>query len=452
MYTSEIKNSQEKKLIFAMMLSGILPLLDSSIVNVILPDISHDIGISYVHMQWIVITYMLSCSAGILLSSFTTRRFGTKTTWLYSSLIFLIGSFLVGFSFETISILFSRCLQGIAAGILMPVTQSVLAIQFGKERLRAVMALIAIPAVFAPAAGPLLGVALADIINWRLAFFINIPVVLTSLFIGIKVVPQTERLDVKLNLFILFIFFISLVAIFLSVSFFTTRSISAIYSVITFMAGLILLVVTIVFNNSSEFKILDFNQFRIPGYLVSVIIGFFTAIIFFGFLVFFPLLNTMHNDMSMMYIGFLLALQGIGSWVARKYIYQKCNKYNPFLIAGIGIIVSALSILLIENGGELFENVGFFVRGTGLGIATIVTLSAPFEFGQKKYVHDTSAITRIVQQIGGAFGGLMSGTLIHYAGEKLIDSYVAYHILFWFSLLTGIFSVFVVFFISKNGN
>lgn len=448
MYPSDIKNN-ERRLIFAMMFSGVLPLLDSSIVNVILPNISHDTGMPYNNVQWVVISYMLSCSAGILISPFTSKKFGIKKTWLYSLLIFLIGSFFAGFSFDTMFLILSRCLQGVGAGILMPVTQSALAIQFGKERLRGVMALIAIPAVFAPAAGPLLGVAIADIISWRFAFFINIPIVLISLLIGVKVIPQSEKADIKLNLFTYFSFFISLVSVFVSIYFLTTKDIAKPYGLITFILGIALLLVTILFNNKSNFKIINFNQFKIPEYTLSIIMGFLTSLIFFGFLIFFPLLNSLQTDISVIYIGFLLSLQGIGAWLARKYIYSKFNQHNSLVITGVGVIVSALSILLIENGGGLFENSGFFIRGIGLGVATIATLSAPFEFGKSRYIHDTSAITRITQQIGGAFGSLLSGLLIHYIELKIITSYTAYHILFWFSLLVGFFSISMIYFIKK---
>lgn len=438
MYYSEIHNTQEKRLLFAMMLSGILPLLDSSIVNVILPDISDSIGASYSHMHWVVIAYMLAGSGGILLSPFASRKYGTKTTWVYSLLLFLIGSVLVGLSFNTISIIVSRCLQGIGAGILMPVTQSALALQFTKERFRSVMALIAIPAVFAPAAGPLLGVTLADIISWRFAFFINIPVVLLALFAGMKVIPQTDRSDIKFNFIVFSGFFISLVVIFLSIDSFISAMDSNSYHPGILASGIILLIASVTLNNKSKYKIMNFNQFIIPEYSFSVIVCFFTSVIFFSFLIFFPLLSAMQDNRSLLFIGFLLALQGAGAWIARKYIHQKCNSYSPFLIAGGGIIVSALSLLFIEHGGRIFESVGFFVRGAGLGIATIVTLSAPFEFGQKKYACDTSAITRVIQQTGGAFGGLMSGIVIHCAGEKLITVSDAYHLFFCFSLVTGI--------------
>lgn len=128
-----------------------------------------------------------------------------------------------------------------------------------------------------------------------------------------------------------------------------------------FIIGMGLLLKTVLINNESKFQIINLNQFQMPGYTLSIIMAFFTSLIFFGFLVFFPLLKSMQSDVSIIYIGFLLSLQGVGAWLTRKFIYSKLNGYNLFLIIGVGIIISALSILLIENGSELFEYSGFLL-------------------------------------------------------------------------------------------
>ena len=72
----------ERKLVLAMTLSSILPLLDSSIINVILPAISNDINAPYAYIQWTVTIYMLACAAGILLSPYVHENFGLKKAWI----------------------------------------------------------------------------------------------------------------------------------------------------------------------------------------------------------------------------------------------------------------------------------------------------------------------------------------------------------------------------------
>ncbi len=69
-------------------------------------------------------------------------------------------------------------------------------------------------------------------------------------------------------------------------------------------------------------------------------------------------------NISITYIGMLLALQGVGTWLARKFSYQNLGEINSFLIIGVGLIFSAISILIIQVGGNLPEIIGFIVRGS----------------------------------------------------------------------------------------
>lgn len=452
MESAIIQTPQERKLVLSMMLTSLLPLLDSSIINVILPDILKDIVTSHAHIQWAVTAYMLSCSAGILLSPVLNKKYDIKTAWICAMLIFLLGSILTGAAFNMISLITSRCIQGVGAGILLPLSQSVLAIQFGKERLKSVMALIAIPAVFAPSAGPVLGAVLAESINWRVVFFINVPIIFIAIFSGITAIPQVKKTNEKTNHLVFFLFFSSLTFIFIGLDDFFTESETVFNHKILLFLGLPLLIAAIVVNNQSPTQIVNLRLFKERHYALAILMNFFTSIIFFGFLIFFPMVKAGQDNSPALYIGVLLALQGVGAWLARYFIYPGLINYNSFLTASIGILISAASIMIIEKNGVFFECAGFMIRGAGLGIATIVTLSAPFEFTEKEYIYDTSAITRVTQQTGGAFGGLLAGALIYFTGKELIPLHSAYYILFWISLISGVIPIVSLFFGKKTAH
>ena len=431
----------ERKLVFAMTLSSILPLLDSSIVNVILSSISNDINASYAYIQWAVTVYMLACATGILLSPYIHENFGLKKAWIYSIFVFLVGSVLVGFSYNLLSLLLFRGLQGFGAGILIPITQSTIATYFGKERLKPIMALIAIPSVFAPALGPIFGAVISEQLNWRIAFFINIPLVLVAVFFGRTTIPDNRTSKYNLNIYVFMTFLIALILFFISIKNITSGHFFDIFNIIMLVLGTGLMILSILVNNRSDIKLVDLSAFSSAQYSLAIIMGFLTSLIFFGFMIFFPLIQAINDNVAITYIGLLLALQGVGAWLARKFIYQSLSEINSFLIIGIGLIFSAISILIIQIGGNLSEIIGFIVRGSGLGIATIAVLSSPFEFCDKNQIKDTSAVTRVVQQIGGAFGGVLSGILIYLTQAQLIAVNNAYHVMFFVSLIFGVIAV-----------
>ena len=439
----------EKKLVFAMTLSSILTLLDSSIVNVILSSISNEINASYAYIQWAVTVYMLACAAGILLSPYIHEKFGLKKAWICSIFVFLVGSILVGFSYNLVSLILFRCLQGFGAGILIPITQSTIATYFGKERLKPVMALIAIPSVFAPALGPVFGAIISEQLNWRIAFFINIPLVLVAFFFGRTTIPNIKTSKYNMNIYVFMTFLIALILFFISIKNIASGHFFDISNIIMLVLGIGLMMVSLITNNKSDSKLIDLSAFNSPQYSMSIMMGFLTSLIFFGFMIFFPLIQAIKDNVSITYIGMLLALQGVGAWLARKFIYKSLSEINSFLIIGVGLIISAISILIIQVGGNAPEIIGFTVRGSGLGIATIAVLSSPFEFCDKNQIKDTSAVTRVVQQIGGAFGGVLSGILIYLTQAQLISVNNAYHAMFFVSLVFGVIAVIAYIFFSR---
>ena len=441
--------AEERKLVFAMTLSSILPLLDSSIVNVILSSISNDINASYAYIQWAVTVYMLACAAGILLSPYIHENFGLKKAWISSIFVFLVGSILVGFSYNLVSLILFRCLQGFGAGILIPITQSTIATYFGKERLKPVMALIAIPSVFAPALGPVFGAIISEQLNWRIAFFINIPLVLVAFFFGRTTIPYIKTSKYNMNIYVFLTFLISLILFFISIKNIASGHFFDISNIIMLVLSIGLMMVSLITNNKSDSKLIDLRAFNSPKYSMSIMMGFLTSLIFFGFMIFFPLIQAIKDNVSITYIGMLLALQGVGAWLARKFIYKSLSEINSFLIIGVGLIISAISILIIQAGGDSSEIIGFIVRGSGLGIATIAVLSSPFEFCDKNQIKDTSAITRVVQQIGGAFGGVLSGILIYLTQAQLISVNNAYHAMFFVSLVFGVIAVIAYIFFGR---
>ena len=439
----------EKKLVFAMTLSSILPLLDSSVVNVILSSISNDINASYAYIQWAVTVYMLACSTGILLSPYIHENFGLKKAWICSIFVFLVGSILVGFSYNLVSLILFRCLQGFGAGILIPITQSTLATYFGKERLKPVMALIAIPSVFAPALGPVFGAIISEQLNWRIAFFINIPLVLVAFFFGRTTIPDIKTSKYNMNIYVFLTFLIALILFFISIKNIASGHFFDISNIIMLVLGIGLMMVSLITNNKSDSKLINLSAFNSPQYSMSIMMGFLTSLIFFGFMIFFPLIQAINDNISITYIGMLLALQGVGAWLARKFIYKSLSEINSFLIIGVGLIISAISILIIQVGGIPSEIIGFIVRGSGLGVATIAVLSSPFEFCDKNQIKDTSAVTRVVQQIGGAFGGVLSGMLIYLTQAQLISVNNAYHVMFFVSLVFGVIAVIAYIFFGR---
>ncbi len=100
---------------------------------------------------------------------------------------------------------------------------------------------------------------------------------------------------------------------------------------------------------------------------------------------------------------------------------------------GIGLVISSFELLCFGYHISI-DGLGFLLRGVGLGITTIVCLSAPIQYVNRLYVKDTAVITRILQQIGGALGGVFAGFLLHLLQEEYLSLSQTYLIFFLFSI------------------
>ncbi|WP_273755160.1 MULTISPECIES: MFS transporter [unclassified Bartonella] len=425
-------SKSEKYVIYTVIISSILPLLDGSIVNVILPDLARYFSTKNDNIQWVVTSYFLATVPGLLIAAFVQGRIGIKKTWLLANCIFMLGSLGVGLSYDFQTIISARIVQGFGTGLLLPLTQTIIALQFGQERVRQAMGSVAVPTVFAPAFGPLVGASIAQYVSWRLLFFINIPLIFLAVAIGVKHLKTNETAKTKFNLLAFLAFSISLISFFYLTEA-ANRNNNSVY--ILALIAVISLILFIIFNQNAKNKLIVFSGFKNARYTLLMIMGLIASFLFYSFLVYFPLATTIEESHknSLLIIGAVLALQGVGAWIGRKFIYQQWKEKTPFFMIGIGLVISSFGLLCFGYHISL-DGLGFLLRGVGLGITTIVCLSAPIQYVNRLYVKDTAVITRILQQIGGALGGIFAGFLIHSLTEEYLSLNQTYIVFFIFSI------------------
>lgn len=144
-----------------------MDLLDSTITNVAVPTLARDFHASTTAIEWVVTGYLLSLAVFIPVSGWAGDRFGTKRTFLFALAVFVAGSGLCGLAWSTQSLIVFRVLQGIGGGMLTPVGTTMIFRAFPpSERARAA-SLLTIPAVLAPASGPVVGGYLVQYQSWR---------------------------------------------------------------------------------------------------------------------------------------------------------------------------------------------------------------------------------------------------------------------------------------------
>ncbi|HRE03640.1 MAG TPA: DHA2 family efflux MFS transporter permease subunit, partial [Ilumatobacteraceae bacterium] len=172
-----------KWVVTAVLVSALfLDILDTTIVNVALPTLVSEFGESAT--EWTVIGYTLSLAVFIPVSGWLSDRMGNKRIFMFAFGMFIVASALCALSQSVGQLIAFRVLQGVGGGMLTPVGMAMLFRVFPPAERARVAVVMMVPAMAAPALGPIIGGVLVTHLSWRWIFTINIPIGLLALAIG----------------------------------------------------------------------------------------------------------------------------------------------------------------------------------------------------------------------------------------------------------------------------
>ncbi|WP_236833152.1 MFS transporter [Blastococcus sp. KM273128] len=171
----------------------LLVILDATIVNIALPAVTADLGISAASQQWIVTAYTLTFGGFLLLGGRIADFWGRKRTYLVGAAGFAVASALGGIAQNEAMLFGARALQGVFGALLAPASLALLTVLFTdpKERAKAFGVYGAI-AGGGSAVGLLLGGVLTEYADWRWCFWVNLPVALLAIVLAVPIVPESK--------------------------------------------------------------------------------------------------------------------------------------------------------------------------------------------------------------------------------------------------------------------
>jgi len=174
-------------------LAQFMVILDATIVNVALPSIQKDLGLSEANLQWIINAYTLLFGGFLLLGGRAGDLLGRKRLFLIGLVIFTAASLLNGLASSSAMLIVFRGVQGLGAALISPAALSIISTTFaeGKERARALGVWAAI-AIGGSAVGLILGGVLTQAFSWPWIFFVNVPVGIAAFVLSLRYVPESK--------------------------------------------------------------------------------------------------------------------------------------------------------------------------------------------------------------------------------------------------------------------
>lgn len=171
-------------------IASVMSVLDMTIVNVALRRLSESFGAPLETIQWTATAYTLALAAVIPTAAWAMGRIGAKRTYLTALTLFTLGSLLAACAWDAGSLIAFRAVQGLGGGLLMPVGMAMVMRIADRARLGRAMALLGLPILVGPVAGPLLGGWLVDSASWHWIFLVNLPVGALALTLAARLLPR----------------------------------------------------------------------------------------------------------------------------------------------------------------------------------------------------------------------------------------------------------------------
>ena len=177
--------SQERVVVAVYMVGIYMTAVDSTIVYTALPSIARGFHAALPSTEWVTLGYLLSLAVFVPSSGWIGDRFGTRRTYLLALCLFTGASALCGVAGSLTELIIFRVIQGAGGGLIIPVGQAMLFRAFPPERRARAAGMVALGVSLGPATGPVLGGILATELSWRWCFYVNVPLGLAALAIGL---------------------------------------------------------------------------------------------------------------------------------------------------------------------------------------------------------------------------------------------------------------------------
>ena len=398
------------KIAGVVILGMIMSILDTTIVNVALRTLGHDLHSSISQIQWVVTGYLLSLAAVIPVTGWAARRYGAKRVYMTSLVLFTAGSALCAVASSTTSLVLFRVLQGVGGGMIMPVGQLIMAQVAGPQRMGRVMGIVSMPAMLAPILGPVVGGAILQTLHWSWIFLVNLPVRAVAFAAAWRVIPHTEsgeagRLDV-VGLALLSTASSALVYGLSQLG--SATSLTAPIVVLPTLAGVMLGGIFCWHALHAERPLLDVRLYANRVFGAASLTTFGLGAALFGAMILVPLYYQEVRHESVIATGLLTGPQGLGMLLVMPLSGRLSQRFGGGRVAIVGVSILALSTIPLAFVGPQTSIVSIslvlLLRGVGIGFSFMPAMTAAFASLRPDQLSDATPQLNVMQRIGGAIG------------------------------------------------
>ncbi len=394
----------------AVMAATIMQVLDTTIINVALPNMAGQLDATPDNISWVLTSYLVASAIFMPLTGFFTDRLGQKRFLLICIAGFVIASALCGMATSLAQMVLFRILQGVFGAALVPLSQSIMLQAYPGEQRGKAMAIWAMGVMVAPILGPTLGGWLTEVISWRWTFYINLPVGIVSFLLALRYVPDTATRERRMD----WLGFASLALGIGALQLFLDRgneedwfsSDTIIVAAVTAVVSFIFFIVYTI--TGKHHPLFDLRLFRDRNFLVASLIMTTIGVGFFGGM----LLQSLYLQNFLGYptfeAGIYMAPRGLASLIVMIFVGKYSGKVPPrnFVLVGIACSIAG-NYLMTGYTGDITAHeliVPMILQGFGMGLIFVPISTLAFTTLPKELAAEAAGIYSLIRTVGSALG------------------------------------------------
>jgi DHA2 family multidrug resistance protein len=326
-------------------LATFMNVLDSAIANVSIPAISGNLGVSPGQGTWVITSFGVANAISVPLTGWLTQRFGAVRLFTTSVLLFVITSWLCGLAGSLEALVGFRVLQGLVAGPMIPLSQTLLLASYPRAKAGTALALWGMTTLVAPVVGPLLGGWITDNISWPWIFYINVPVGLFAAWVTWSIYRTRETVVRKLPIdtvgLTLLVLWVGSLQLMLDKGKELDWFSSTLITVLALTAA-ISFALFLVWEWTDAHPVVDLRLFTGRNFAVGVLVLSVAFGLFVGNLVLIPLWLQQWMGYTATSAGLVLAPVGLLAILLSPIVGRKVSVWDPRWMASLAFAIFAL--------------------------------------------------------------------------------------------------------------
>src|SRR5690348_2925405 len=405
-------------ILLGLITAAIMEVLDTTIINVALPQMAGNLGATIQEIAWVSTGYILSNVVVLPMTAFFTATFGRRNYLTFSILLFVAASFLCGTSSSLGELILWRVVQGAGGAALLSTAQATLRQIFPREQQGLVQAIFIMGIIVAPTLGPTLGGWITDNYHWGWCFFINVPIGIVAAFLVTSFLhdpPQTKRRTGPID--------------WLGISLLTVGLASLQYVLeegrekdwfndsliirLSIVAGVALSAMLVwELSPHNEHPVVNFRILKNPDLAGSIFLFVTMGFGLYGGVFLYPLFTQNLLHFTPTETGLTLMPGGIATACTAILCGRLLNGARPLVDAriliyiGVGIFVYSMWSLghLTTVAGEADARYPLIIRGIGLGFLFTPINNVAYANLRPSEAQQASGLINLARQLGGSFG------------------------------------------------